>query len=121
DGDSGADHMQHIVQAGYRRAIIGPLGLVVNGMYLYDDMKKGIWEAQLKAVLWNTFWVGGGYRDQLAYTVHAGVRIKQFTVGYSREIASENIGGPYKGGNEITLRYNLTPVYEFGSKALSVW
>ena len=121
DTDTGSDPMQHIVQAGYRRTVAGPLGLIVNGMYVYDEHRKGIWEAQLKAVLWNTFWVGGGYRDQLAYTVHAGVRIKQLTIGYSREIATENIRGPYKGGNEVMLRYNLTPVYEFGSKTLSVW
>ncbi len=121
DEQSGIDTKQHIVQAGYRRTIVGPLGLIANGMYRYDDMQQGVWEAQVKASLWNTFWVGGGYRDQLAYTVLAGVRIKQFTVGYSREIAHKNIRGFYKGNNEIMLRYNLTQVYAFGSKALSIW
>lgn len=112
--------MQHTVQAGYRRAVTGSFGLVLNGIYRYDENLKGTAEGQLKSVFLNTFWVGAGYRNDFAYTFNAGVRFKQFKVNYSYELSSNKVASSYRGGNEITLSYNFTPLLSSG-KTLSVW
>ncbi|TZF80796.1 type IX secretion system membrane protein PorP/SprF, partial [Pedobacter sp. BS3] len=117
-GIAASSAMQHIVQAGYRREVAPSIGLIINGIYRYDKNQKGVAEGQLKGVLSNTFWVGAGYRNDLAYTFNAGVRIKQLQVGYTREMSSGKTDGIYRGGNEITLSYTFAPVF---GKKLSVW
>lgn len=111
--------MQHIVQAGYRREVAESIGLIINGIYRYDKNQKDVVEGQLKGVLSNTFWIGAGYRNDLAYSFNAGVRIKELQIGYTREMSSGKSNGVYRGGNEITLSYNLTPVFK-GNK-LTIW
>lgn len=113
--------VQHVVQAGYRRALSDDLGLAVNGIFRYDTHQKGIGEGQLKAIFLNTFWVGAGYRQDIAYTFNTGVRFKQFRVGYSRELNANKISGAYRGGNELILSYNFTPVFGMAKKALDIW
>lgn len=109
--------MQHSVQAGYRREVAKSIGLIINGIYRYEKNQKGVAEVQLKGVFNNTFWIGAGYRNNLAYTFNAGVRIKQLQVGYVREISS-GTGSVHQGGNEITLSYNFSSVF---GKKLSIW
>jgi type IX secretion system PorP/SprF family membrane protein len=113
--------LQHTVQAGYRRALSSNIGLVLNGIYRYDENMKGTAEAQLKTVFLNSFWLGAGYRNDIAYTFNTGVRFKQFKIGYSRELSSNKIANTYRGGNEITLSYNFTPVFSGAGKTLSIW
>lgn len=113
--------VQHAVQAGYRRAITESFGLVINGIYRYDENLKNAAEAQLKSVFFNTFWIGAGYRNDVAYTMNTGVRFKQFKLNYSRELSTGKIGTIYRGGNEITLSYNFTPVFKGAGKVLSIW
>lgn len=110
--------MQHVLQAGYRREVAESIGLIINGIYRYDKSQKGIVEGQLKGVLSNTLWVGVGYRNDIAYTFNAGVRIRQIQVAYAREMSSGKVDGVYRGGNEITLSYHFKPVF---GKKLSVW
>lgn len=111
--------MQHIAQAGYRRSLDESVGLIINALYSYNNFQKGIAEAQLKAVLKNTFWVGAGYRNNLAYTFNAGVSIKQLRVGYIREINTSKANGFYRGVNEIMLSYNFSPI--FNGNKLTIW
>ena len=110
--------IQQVLQAGYRREIVESIGLIVNGIYWYDKSQKSVFEGQLKGVLNNTFWIGAGYRNDLAYTFNTGIRIRQLQVGYTREMSSGKIDEIYRGGNEITLSYNFAPVF---GKKLSVW
>lgn len=111
--------LQHVIQAGYRREINEYVGLIINGLYRYDKNQEGVAEAQLKAVLNNLFWIGAGYRYDLAYTLNAGVSVKQFRIGYAYEVNASKVSGFYKGGSEITLSYNFFPAAE-GSR-LSIW
>jgi type IX secretion system PorP/SprF family membrane protein len=111
--------MQHVVQAGYRRSLAGSFGVIVNGIYRYDERQKGTAEAQLKGVYNNTFWVGAGYRNDLAYTFTAGVQLNKFKIGYSREVNASNINGAFNEANEFVLSYNFTSI--FSGKKLSMW
>jgi type IX secretion system PorP/SprF family membrane protein len=113
--------MQHSAQAGYRRALSDNFGLSVNGIFRYDENQKGIAEGQLKAIFMNMLWIGGGYRQDIAYTVNTGIRFKQFKVGYSRELTSSKIGGMFRGGNELVLSYNFTPAFGTSKKMLTIW
>lgn len=113
--------IQHTVQAGYRRAITNNFGLVLNGIFRYDGNLKEATEVQLKTVFMNMFWIGGGYRNDIAYTFNTGVRLKQFKINYSRELSSNKVNNVYRGGNEITLSYNFSPAFSNAAKALSIW
>lgn len=113
--------LQHVGQAGFRKGLTDKLGLVANALYRYDSNLKGLAEGQLKGVYNNMVWAGAGYRQDLAYTFTAGLRLKQVQLGYSREVVTGNANSVYKGGNEITLSYTLAPVLTSVGSALSIW
>lgn len=113
--------LQHSVQAGYRYAFSNAFGLVANGLYRYDANRKGVAEGQLKTVFMNTFWIGGGYRQDVGTILNGGVRIKQLKLGYNRELNTHKVNGKRMGANEIVLAYNFTPAFEKAKKALTIW
>ncbi|HMR19432.1 MAG TPA: PorP/SprF family type IX secretion system membrane protein, partial [Sphingobacterium sp.] len=113
--------LQHSVQAGYRYAVSETFGVIGNALYRYDSTTKGVAEGQVKAVLLDRFWVGGGYRQDVGAVVSVGARFGQFKFGYSREINDKKVNGQRVGANEIIVSYNLTPVFEKGKKALTLW
>ena len=110
--------IHHTAQAGYRKSL-AQFGVILNGIFRYDERQKETLEGQLKGVYKNTVWLGAGYRNDLAYTINAGLQFKKLRVGYSHEINSNNVNGAFNGGNEITLSYNFKPVIS-GSK-LTIW
>lgn len=113
--------MNHIAIAGYRHAINDNFGLVVSGLFQYNEMTKERAEGQVKGVFLNTFWVGAGYRNDIAYTFNTGARFKQFKLNYSRDLTAGKAGGSFRGGNEITLAYNFTPLLSGPNKSLTIW
>ncbi|MFT4092731.1 MAG: PorP/SprF family type IX secretion system membrane protein [Niabella sp.] len=113
--------IQHAAQAGYRYAFSNAFGLVANAVYRYDAHQKGVAEGQLKTVFRNTFWAGAGYRQDIAYTFNAGIRIKQLKLEYYRELYTHQTDGLHRGGNEAVLSYNFTPVFKKAKKALDIW
>lgn len=113
---------KHVVQAGYRTAITDQVGVVVNSIYQYDDKLKETIEVQAKGVYQNTFWVGGGYRKDLAYTLNAGVRLDQLKIGYVYETPTSDAKAIGRSTNEIMLTFNLLPVkYPKYSKSVNIW
>ena len=98
---------RHVVQAGYRANITGQLGFTVNGIYQYDKMLRSTVEGQVKAVYQDMFWVGGGYRNDQAYNLAAGLNLDQLYIGYAYETPFQNARAINKATNEITLGYNL--------------
>lgn len=113
--------LQHSLQAGYRYAVSSAFGLVANGLYRYDANRKGVAEGNIKTVFSNTFWIGGGYRQDVGAILNGGVRIKQIKIGYSRELNAHKINGERMGANEVALSYNFEPTFEKGRRALSIW
>jgi type IX secretion system PorP/SprF family membrane protein len=113
---------QHVVQAGYRQGITDQFGLVVNGIYRYDNKVKETVEGQLKGVFNNTFWAGAGYRHDLAFTFLGGVQLNQFRVGYVREMTSGKANGITSSTNELMFTYNLIPVkHEKQTRKITIW
>jgi type IX secretion system PorP/SprF family membrane protein len=124
-GDAYLERMfqrQHVVQAGYRRAINEEFGVIANGMYWYSSTVKETIEGQLKGVFRNTFWLGGGYRQGLAYNLTTGVRLSQLKIGYVYETPVGEASAMTKSTNEIALTYNLIPVlYPKFSNRITMW
>ncbi|TPE42395.1 PorP/SprF family type IX secretion system membrane protein [Pontibacter mangrovi] len=113
---------KHVAQAGYRTPITEQLGLVLNGIYQYDTRVKGTAELQAKGVYQNTFWAGGGYRQDLAYTLNAGVRLEQVKIGYVYESPTRDARAIGKSTNEIMLTFNLLPAkHPKYSKRVNIW
>ncbi|MHC2992481.1 hypothetical protein OB13_13125 [Pontibacter sp. HJ8] len=125
----GDDHIQnvytrkHLVQAGYRASVTEQFGVILNGIYQYDQRVKHSTEAQLKVVYQNMLWVGGGYRRDLAYNLAAGVNFSQLRISYAYETPVREASSINKSTNEIGLSYTLRPsaTARNGSYAVSFW
>ncbi|QHL89390.1 type IX secretion system membrane protein PorP/SprF [Nibribacter ruber] len=118
----GSYALQHVVQLGYRAAVSDQIGLVANGIFRYDSFQEETTEVQAKAVFQNTFWAGGGYRHDLAYTVNAGVRLNQFRIGYVLEMPTGKANYIGKNTSEFMVTYNLFPVkYPRLGKKVTMW
>jgi type IX secretion system PorP/SprF family membrane protein len=114
--------LHHVVQAGYRRALTESFGLVANGIYRYDSKLKETLEGQLKGVWNNMFWAGAGYRNNLALTFNAGLRVNQFRIGYCREVATGKAQGINAGTNELMVTYQLRSLnLSQVGQTLSIW
>lgn len=113
--------LHHVVQAGYRSSLSDEFGLVLNGIYRYDEKLKTTVEGQLKGVWNNTIWGGIGYRYNQALTFQAGMQLSRFRLGYAREQASGQ-ATINAGTNELMLSYSLTPKYfARPGRKLSIW
>lgn len=113
---------QHVLQAGYRRAVSEQLGLVVNGIYRYDEKLEETMEGQVKGVYQNMLWLGAGYRKDLAYSVNGGVRLSQLKIGYTYEVPTGDAQYMNNSTSEIMVTYNLIPVkYPKYGKKVTIW
>ena len=101
---------KHIVQAGYRTHLTEQLDITLNSIYQYDTNQAATVEGQLKVVYQNTFWAGGGYRNNQAYNLTAGVRLKQLSIHYAYETPVQEARHISKATNEIALTYTLKPL-----------
>ncbi len=111
---SGSDYLdgfytrRHVGQAGFRQSLTDMVGFTVNGIYQYDKNFKSTLEGQVKAVYDNLFWISGGYRHDLAYTIGAGLRLNQLAIGYTYETPTQDAKAIDKSTNEVTLSYHLS-------------
>jgi type IX secretion system PorP/SprF family membrane protein len=114
--------LQYVVQGGYRKSLNDKVGFVFNGLYRYDDLLKDTWEGQLKGVFYNTAWIGVGYRKSLAYSLHAGFRLKQLMIGYAYEVPTGDAQMIGNGISEIMLTYDLQKLaYHKLTRKMSIW
>jgi type IX secretion system PorP/SprF family membrane protein len=125
---SGVDPMedtyrfQHIIQAGYRTALSDHFGLIVNGLFQYDERINETLEGQVKGIFHNVFWVGAGYRHDLALTMNTGFRFHQFRIGYAYETPIGKAQFMNSATNELMITYNIIPVkYPKLSRVVSMW
>jgi len=114
---------KHIVQAGFRTALTNQFGMIVNGLYQYDQQMKSSTEGQVKLVYQDMFWLGGGYRYDLAYSLAAGVDFGQLRINYAYESPVQSARAIPKSTNEIGLAYTLRPSPDArrGNYIVSFW
>lgn len=98
---------KHIVQGGFRAAMTEQFGLILNGLYQHDEQLEGTAEAQVKAVYNNLLWVGGGYRNDQAFHVAAGLHYRQFRITYAYESPIQEARSISRATNEIGLAYTF--------------
>ncbi|MGV3638997.1 MAG: PorP/SprF family type IX secretion system membrane protein [Adhaeribacter sp.] len=114
--------LHHVVQGGYRRGLTDQFGLVFNGIYRYDSKLQETLEGQLKGVWNDSYWVGVGYRHDLALTFCAGLRVQRLRLGYAREVVTGKADGINAATNELILTYHLRPLpLEKIGRTLSLW
>lgn len=101
---------RHMVQAGFRTLVSSDIGVVLSGNYQYDTKYDSMLEGQLKAVYRNMFWVGGGYRNNTAYSILGGLRINQLGIHYTYESPVADARYMNKVTNEIALSYTLRKI-----------
>jgi type IX secretion system PorP/SprF family membrane protein len=101
---------RHALQTGYRANVTEQWGFTLNGIYQYDEELKSTVEGQVKAIYQDAFWVGAGYRNDLAYNLTAGIRLNQLGIGYAYESPVQEAQAINRSTNEITLSYNLVPL-----------
>jgi type IX secretion system PorP/SprF family membrane protein len=114
--------IHYIVQGGYRKALSDKVGIIVNALLRFDKQLDETVEGQLKAVFYNTVWAGFGYRNNLAYSLNVGFRMKQLRVGYAYEIPTGDAQMTGSTTSEILLTYDLKKiVYPRLTRVMSIW
>ena len=98
---------KHIAQAGFRTALDDQFGLILNGLYQYDEQLKGTVEGQAKVVYDELLWAGAGYRNDRAFHVAAGLHYRQFRITYAYESPIKEARSISRSTNEIGLAYTL--------------
>ncbi|NEM99184.1 PorP/SprF family type IX secretion system membrane protein [Pontibacter burrus] len=105
---------KHIGMAGLRTNVSDNLAFVLNGLYQYDAVSESTVEAQLKGVYHDSFWLGAGYRNKLAFTATAGLRVNNLLVSYLYENPVAEATTIDKPTNEIVVAYRLNLQKEEG-------
>ncbi len=122
-------YVHHVAQAGIRKGFSKRFGLIVNGLYRYDATFLYSAEAQLKAVLHNTVWVGLGYRSDQTSIGLIGFKAKQLQVGFAYELPGQSSTQANAGTTELLLSYKFKNAKikiiktrkKPDPKALSIW
>ncbi|SFH04415.1 PorP/SprF family type IX secretion system membrane protein [Pontibacter chinhatensis] len=117
---------RHVAQVGFRQSITDLVGISLSGIYQHDSQQKSVTEGQVKAIYNNLFWVGGGYRHEMAYTLGAGLRLNQLGIGYTYETPTQDARAIDKSTNEVTLSFYLNPAGQSNgngrkSSRLTIW
>ena len=81
-----------MIQAGFREAISPNLAVITNAFYRSQKGLPDLKEINLKVLLMNKIWVGGGHRIDFATNMQAGVVTKRVRIGYVYEFS---MGGNY--------------------------
>jgi len=114
--------VQYIVQGGFRKAISEKVGLIFNALLRFDKQFDESIEGQIKGVFYNTAWLGFGYRNNLAYSLNVGFRMKELRIGYAFEIPTGDAHMTGNGTNEILVTYDLKKIlYPRLTHRMSMW
>lgn len=87
-----------MVQAGFREAISPNLSVITNVFYRSQKDLPDLKEFNLKVLLMNKIWVGGGHRIDFATNLQVGVLTNKLRIGYVYEFP---MGGSYQLPGQI--------------------
>lgn len=116
------DARKHVITGGYRADVSGQIGFAVHALYQHDGLEKSLVEGQAKVIYNNLLWIGGGYRNDQAYHLGAGLQLDRFAVGYTYESSTQGSEAINKATNEVTLGYWLQRGQSTAKqKAAKIW
>ncbi|MBD1396433.1 type IX secretion system membrane protein PorP/SprF [Pontibacter sp. JH31] len=101
---------KHLVQAGFRTDLSDQFGLVTSALYQYDEQIESTLEGQAKVVYQDMLWAGGGYRNNQAFHLAAGLNYKKLRLSYAYESPIQEARSINRPTNEIGLAYTLKAV-----------
>lgn len=108
---------KHIVQGGFRTTLTDQFGLILNGLYQYDEQLQGVVEGQAKAVYNNMLWFGAGYRHEQAMHVGAGLHYGPLRISYTYESPLQEARSISRSTNEIGLALSFSQLRSENARA----
>lgn len=97
----------YIAQAGFRETLSPQVALIVNGFYRNQEGLPDNIEFNLKTLLGNKLWIGGGHRFDYASNLQFGVLFDKFRLGYIYEFPSNRSYLLPGQTHEFALVYHL--------------
>ncbi|MDN3688651.1 PorP/SprF family type IX secretion system membrane protein [Cyclobacterium jeungdonense] len=97
----------YIAQAGFREALSPQVSLILNGFYRNQEGLPDNIEFNLKTLLGNKLWIGGGHRFDYASNLQFGVLFDKFRLGYIYEFPSNRSYLLPGQTHEFALVYHL--------------
>ncbi|WP_114750321.1 PorP/SprF family type IX secretion system membrane protein [Pleomorphovibrio marinus] len=124
-GDNFMDNqaLVHVVQAGYRERLNDNFSLIGNVFYRHEESLIDNIEFNIKSVMMDRLWMGGGYRHQYAYNLQMGFLWPGMRMGYIYEVPT-NRSLMYLGQtHEFMLVFNLIAPKEIVStnRPINIW
>jgi type IX secretion system PorP/SprF family membrane protein len=101
----------YVAQAGFRETLSPQVALIINGFYRNQEGLPDNIEFNLKTLLGNKLWIGGGHRFDYASNLQFGVLFDKFRLGYIYEFPSNRSYLLPGQTHEFALVYHL-----FGNK-----
>ncbi len=112
----------YIAQAGYREALSSQVSLILNGFYRNQEGLPDNIEFNVKTLLGNKLWIGGGHRFDYASNLQFGVVFDKIRLGYVYEFPSNRSYLLPGQTHEFALVYRLFGTYENSSDhAPAIW
>ncbi|WP_026947544.1 PorP/SprF family type IX secretion system membrane protein [Algoriphagus marincola] len=110
--------MVNIVQAGYRNRVTDSFTLIMNGMYRsQEDLPDNV-ELNLKFLLYDRVWIGGGHRFDYANHAQLGMVMGRVNVGYVYEFPRQESYLLPNPTHELMLTFRL---FEAESGTINLW
>ncbi|QDH80467.1 type IX secretion system membrane protein PorP/SprF [Echinicola soli] len=99
--------VNYIVQAGYREALSDKLAVITNIYFRsQNDLFNNV-EFNVKALLMDKFWIGGGHRVDYANNLQVGLLTNRFRFGYVYEFPTNGSYHFPGSTQEFMLVFNL--------------
>ncbi|WP_154857627.1 PorP/SprF family type IX secretion system membrane protein [Cyclobacterium xiamenense] len=112
----------YIAQAGYREALSSQVSLILNGFYRNQEGLPDNIEFNVKTLLGNRLWIGGGHRFDYASNLQFGVVFDKIRLGYVYEFPSNRSYLLPGQTHEFALVYRLFGTYEKSTDtAPAIW
>ncbi|WP_375586417.1 type IX secretion system membrane protein PorP/SprF [Cyclobacterium xiamenense] len=114
--------VSYVAQAGYREALSSQVSLILNGFYRNQEGLPDNIEFNIKALLGNRIWIGGGHRFDYASNLQFGVLFDKIRMGYVYEFPSNRSYLLPGQTHEFALIYKLFGSYEKSTgNAPAIW
>ncbi|MBD3627772.1 type IX secretion system membrane protein PorP/SprF [Cyclobacterium sp.] len=112
----------YIIQAGFREALSPQASLIVNGFYRSQEGLPDNLEFNVKTLLMDKIWIGGGHRFDYASNLQFGVLFDRIRLGYIFEFPANRSYLLPGQTHEFALVYHLFRKNEKGpDDKVNIW
>ncbi|MFO7825637.1 MAG: PorP/SprF family type IX secretion system membrane protein [Cyclobacterium sp.] len=98
----------YLIQGGFRETLSPQISLIINGFYRSQEGLPDNIEFNVKTLLMNKLWIGGGLRFDYASNLQFGVLFDKIRLGYIYEFPSTRSYLLFGQTHEFALVYHLS-------------